>query len=834
MTLRLRPRRLAMMTTTAVVAGLGVAALSLPAFGDPTPNPSSIAVTAPGSSTPATVAWTCSNADGIQGAWLVVVGGSPAKIEAGSSVPVPTEAVRYTATVPVDSDPVEVKAVCTYLDTQDISASYTIYPNVFDGSDWDPTSGDGIGVPDGFDSTATFTFAVQKDGATVNWIGTSTAASWTASESDGILSTAPDGGRQLTGNWLLPGSYQLAFLADGALLGSTPFTIDSVLPTLKYTSTFPGLDENSWDYGDTPSATVVFDTVSGFPAAPSGTVQLFDDDTEVGDPITLVEGEASLDLSELGAGTHELQVYYSSSDDYYKSGYFPASVIVVTVHAVEPEVDMTPTDIALGALAADFFAHLPESTDPVSGSLEIFNGTTSLGVWTVGATGTVSVTLALPAGDYEDGNYTFTPDDTNLSPVSYTISDFTVPKGTAVMELESSGSWAYGGDNKAVFSIVGVTGIDPSGDVALTVDGDPYGSAKAVADGVAEFDLSGLEPGTYSLKASYSDDSNYEDDVTAALLVIVKKSTPTLGPVSASGTAGGEITVTVPVDVDGVVKLLDGTTELGIADVVAGKATFSLYGLAKGSYSLKAVFTPDDDAHYDGKTAPVSLVVAAASPVTIAIGAPVTFSLQVAAPGKVGTAEVYEGSTMLQGVMVGSDGKVSFAFEPLSPGTHTLRVVSTVGGKSTEYTVTVVVDGIPPATGTTPTGGTDVELSISETSPNGEVTITSRGFDAGETVVFVLHSDPVVLGTAVANSGGVAVLHATIPAGTALGAHTVHAIGGTSGHWATAPLQVTSTGGSGGGLASTGAGEFMMPLSLALLLLLGGAALIYARGRHAR
>lgn len=134
------------------------------------------------------------------------------------------------------------------------------------------------------------------------------------------------------------------------------------------------------------------------------------------------------------------------------------------------------------------------------------------------------------------------------------------------------------------------------------------------------------------------------------------------------------------------------------------------------------------------------------------------------------------------------------------------------------------------------------------------VDLTGTGFDPGETVDFTLHSSPVDLGTATADSNGNVTFTATIPADTAAGSHQIIATGETSGITATFALTVSASptsstttsstapstaasGGSGsadtvsassGSLAFTGTGPGIGWLGMAgAALLLAGFALLF-------
>ncbi|WNB85839.1 hypothetical protein [Cellulomonas sp. ATA003] len=131
----------------------------------------------------------------------------------------------------------------------------------------------------------------------------------------------------------------------------------------------------------------------------------------------------------------------------------------------------------------------------------------------------------------------------------------------------------------------------------------------------------------------------------------------------------------------------------------------------------------------------------------------------------------------------------------LPAGDHTL-VVRYAGDDrytASEHSVRLTVAGIPPRPATASGGDVQVTVSSQTLAPAAPVSITADGFVPGETVVFVLYSEPVILGTAVADDDGRATLEvAALPAGTELGQHTVRAIGGTSERVAEIPVTVAA------------------------------------------
>ena len=88
-----------------------------------------------------------------------------------------------------------------------------------------------------------------------------------------------------------------------------------------------------------------------------------------------------------------------------------------------------------------------------------------------------------------------------------------------------------------------------------------------------------------------------------------------------------------------------------------------------------------------------------------------------------------------------------------------------------------------------PPRGNSLTASASVVAAGTPVTLTAQVFLPGTNVVFRIFSDPVTLGTATANSNGVATLTATIPSNFS-GQHTITASGsGANGQ----PLTVSTT-----------------------------------------
>ena len=106
---------------------------------------------------------------------------------------------------------------------------------------------------------------------------------------------------------------------------------------------------------------------------------------------------------------------------------------------------------------------------------------------------------------------------------------------------------------------------------------------------------------------------------------------------------------------------------------------------------------------------------------------------------------------------------------------------------------------LPPVVNAPPGGTTNganaptgtATISTDAAAPGDKVTISGTGFNPGETVDFIMHSEPVLLGSVTSDAKGVATLAFTVPAKAEVGLHTIDMIGQTSGKALKTSLQVT-------------------------------------------
>ncbi|WP_164701079.1 hypothetical protein [Modestobacter sp. KNN46-3] len=194
---------------------------------------------------------------------------------------------------------------------------------------------------------------------------------------------------------------------------------------------------------------------------------------------------------------------------------------------------------------------------------------------------------------------------------------------------------------------------------------------------------------------------------------------------------------------------------------------------------------------------------------------------------------------------VNADGTWTLELDaPAEVGTYSYRLYCDQYTTDFQYpnvTITVTADGkpapapapaafVPGAKPNTPgIAATASSATSNVAAPGQKITKTLKGFKAFEKVTLVMHSTPVVLGTWDADANGVVTATFTLPAGTALGTHTL-AYDGSDGSHFEETITLTADGKA---LAYTGASVALPLVAGTVLVGAGAGALVLSRRRTA-
>lgn len=178
------------------------------------------------------------------------------------------------------------------------------------------------------------------------------------------------------------------------------------------------------------------------------------------------------------------------------------------------------------------------------------------------------------------------------------------PVLTQVVKVATATSLASSPNPVTFGSVVTLTAtVSPSsatGSIQF-FDGGALLGQSALGSGKAQCTISNLPAGSDSLTAVYSGDAANAPSTSSGIIEAVNKinSTTTLTASPASQSSFGQtVTLTAvvtPSAATGTVQFLDGSTVIGTAAVVNGKAAFSTTSLAQENHSLKASYGGDNN-----------------------------------------------------------------------------------------------------------------------------------------------------------------------------------------------------------------------------------------------
>jgi len=427
--------------------------------------------------------------------------------------------------------------------------------------------------------------------------------------------------------------------------------------------------------------------------------------------------------------------------------FFATTTRTVEVQEAAPAIAPTTTFLGLSPAVVepgnpiDATATVKTDDGPVqSGSVQFFlDGSPSGEPVSVDTAGTATTRIAAPAAGTRTVTATFLGTKTLEESTSKPASAWVKTKSIVTAVIPDRAQAPLTTLSAAVVQAPGLAA--PTGTITFQYSEGAVLGKVALTDGTASLALPDLAPGYYEdVIAIYSGDENYGDGGSAYRDMIVDPAVPTTPIKNAS-----VVTLDVPATITGTQVPVKVTVEpgmqwtsMGVAGVEHPEGTVEI-SLGKGGPLLKA---------------------------TLAQGtANVTF-----------------------------DGVAPGTYEVLAYYTGDKHFERSAGSATTTVTAPVVTPPVvtPPVVTPPTTPAPDLSGSTSTLPAGGTITLVARDFLPGETVSFYLHSDPIFLGTAVADANGVATLVVAIPAGAPTGEHHVRATGATSLRTAEIPVTVTA------------------------------------------
>ncbi|WFR72787.1 Ig-like domain-containing protein [Prescottella defluvii] len=528
-------------------------------------------------------------------------------------------------------------------------------------------------------------------------------------------------------------------------------------------------------------------TANVAPGAATGSVQFQDNGNNIGSPVAVSGGAASLNHTFASAGSHSITAVFTATGNFTGS---MSAAQTVTVSDPTP-VDVTTTlgltvpQNAETGTAVDLTANVTPSN--AAGTVQFKDNGNNIGspVTVAAGAATLSHTFAAAGAHAITADFVGAPGfaGSAAGAQTVTVTDPVVPDTQTTTTVTAPATAETGGQ---VTLSATVAPVPTGGTVQFKVAGNAVGAAVNVDNaGHASMPYTFNAAGSYAVTAEYSGATGFTASTASAQTVTVSDPTPvdvttTLAlTVPQNAETGGAVDLTAnvtPANAQGTVQFKDNGTNIGSPVAVAsGAATLSHAFVAAGSHSITAEFVGATG--FTGSTAGAQTVTVTdpvvpdtqttttvSAPASAETGAQVTLSATVAPVPTGGTVQFkVAGNAVGAAVNVDGSGHASLPYTFNAAGSYAVTAEysgATGFTASTGSAQTVTVSDPTPVDVTTTLG-----LTVPATAETGAVvnlTAAVTPSNAQGTVQF--KSNGVNIGSPVTVSGGTAVLSHTFAA----------------------------------------------------------------------
>ncbi|MGW9569146.1 Ig-like domain-containing protein [Prescottella equi] len=581
-------------------------------------------------------------------------------------------------------------------------------------------------------------------------------------------------------------SITAVFTATGNFTGSTSaasvVTVSDPTPVDVETTLGLTVPQNA------ETGAVVDLTANVTPSNAQGTVQFKDNGINIGSPVTVAAGAATLAHPFAAAGAHSITAQFTGAPGFAGSTALAQSVTVTD--PVVPDTETTTTVSAPANAATGAPVTLTANVAPTNatGTVQFTANGSNIGSPATVLNGVATLQHTFSAAGAQAIGAVFTGDagfagSTTTQTKTVTVTDPDVATTTSLTVPQNAET------GTAVDLTANVLPAGATGTVQFQDNGTDIGDAVTVSNGVATLSHAFTTAGSHSITASFSGGAGFAGSAASAQTVTVTDpavpDTETTTTVTVPDTAetGASVTLSAavaPVPTGGTVQFKVAGANVGTPVNVdgSGHATTPYTFNAAGAYDVSAVYsgaagfatstasaqsvTVSDPAVPDTQTATTVSV-----PATAETGASVTLSAEVAPVPSGGTVQFkVAGANVGTPVNVNASGNATMPYTFNAAGSFavTAEFSGTSGfAASTAGAQTVTVSDPTPSD-----VETALELQVPATAETGadvDLTATVNPANAAGTVQFSVDGSPV--GAPVAVSGGTATLsHAFASAGT--------------------------------------------------------------------
>ena len=421
------------------------------------------------------------------------------------------------------------------------------------------------------------------------------------------------------------------------------------------------------------------------PAPTSGTIQFKDGGTDIGTPVTIVNGVATLPHTFTTAGSHSITAAYDGVLEFLGST-SSAQTVNVAAPNEHTSTSVTVPASAVEQTSVELNAYISPATDggtvqfkdggiDIGGAIPVTAGAAKLG-HTFTTTGAHSITAVYSGTAGFDGS---------------TAEAQTIEISSATQDTTTTLQVPPTANKDAVVTLTATVNPQPNGGTVQFKDGGvAIGGPVAVSGGIASVSHTFTATGTHDITAEYSGVAGFgasNSQISTVTVALVQQNTTTVlsAPVAASTSAAVDLTAVVsPTPSSGTIQFKDGAANIGSAvAVVNGSATLSHQFTANGAHSISAVYS--GGAEFGGSiSAPKTVAVSTAavdSATTVTVppsantGNAVDLKAAVSPAGNGGTVQFKDGGTNIGGAIAVTNGSATLSHTFTAAGSHDITAV---------------------------------------------------------------------------------------------------------------------------------------------------------------
>lgn len=582
---------------------------------------------------------------------------------------------------------------------------------------------------------------------------------------------------QLSVSTLSLGSHTLIaqYSGDPNYAGSTSAPVTE---TVNQAATATTIASNANPAAFTQSVTLTATVQPAYGGTATGTMIFLDGATSIG-TASLANNSAQISLNNLTAGTHSITAKYSGDGNVTASN---SSTLTETITQAATTTTVTSSlSPSVYGQSVTFTATIqPPAGTTATGSVTFMDGTNSLGSATISSNSAQFIVPTLAVGTQSitavyGGN-------ANLSgSTSAVLSQVVNGASTATAVTSSSNPSIFGQSVTLSATIQTAYGGNTTGTITF-LDGTTSLGTSTVSSSAAQLSLSTLSPGSHSITAKYSGDTNFTASTSTAVTQTVNQASTTtaVGSNLNPATFGQSVVFTATVQASaggtptGTVTLMDGATSLGSSSLSSGgNAQFTVGGLSAGTHSFTAAYS--GDANFTASTSVALVETLSQGSTTAAISSSanpsafdqsVTFTATVQPPtgtAATGSVTFMDGATSL-GTAVLSSNSTQLVVSALTVGTHSVTAVYAGSANLSGITSAVLSQVVNGASTTTAVSSSANPATFGQGVTLSASIQTAFGGSATGTVTFL--DGTVSLGTATVSSNAAQLAVSSLSAGS--------------------------------------------------------------------